>query len=462
VLGVLVAVAVVALAFALFAWPRGALRFDSVALARVGEPSFGGGGVRVSVRGVDGAVIPVILRADGRLWPTGRVAPGTRMVVEVVFRRPAWVGWVAGRAQRLRLELTAPSARLEQRWLRVRAGAPVRVSFDRPVRELELAGLGAPRLRLLPRPMRTVVLGRLGEAGSVGVSAVARTWEQMPPARSVTWFPPGGGARLLVAPKPGARLRLDTPLRLRFSEPVRGLLHGRLPALLPPVAGRWRTLDGHTLVFRPRGYGFGLDRRVRLTLPVAVERIGGPSEPTRTITWGTPAGSQLRLQQLLALSGYLPLRWTPAKTDAAPPTISTQVAAALDPPGGSFRWRYPSTPGELRALWSAGQPSEITRGAVMMFEDSHGLDVDGFAGTRVWQALIADAIAGKRRDSGYSYVYVHRGVPQSLNLWHDGHTILSSPGNTGVPAAPTQLGTFPVFEHIPIGTMSGTNPDGSH
>ena len=28
-------------------------------------------------------------------------------------------------------------------------------------------------------------------------------------------------------------------------------------------------------------------------------------------------------------------------------------------------------------------------------------------------------------------------------------------------AAPTQLGTFPVFEHIPVGTMSGTNPDGS-
>ena len=71
-------------------------------------------------------------------------------------------------------------------------------------------------------------------------------------------------------------------------------------------------------------------------------------------------------------------------------------------------------------------------------------------------------IDGKRRHGGYSYVYVHQTVPQSLNLWHNGHTILSSPGNTGVPAAPTQLGTFPVFEHIPIGTMSGTNPDGSH
>jgi hypothetical protein len=31
-----------------------------------------------------------------------------------------------------------------------------------------------------------------------------------------------------------------------------------------------------------------------------------------------------------------------------------------------------------------------------------------------------------------------------------------------VPAAPTELGTFPVFEHLAGTTMSGTNPDGSH
>jgi lipoprotein-anchoring transpeptidase ErfK/SrfK len=98
----------------------------------------------------------------------------------------------------------------------------------------------------------------------------------------------------------------------------------------------------------------------------------------------------------------------------------------------------------------------------MMFEDTHGLTVDGLTGSQVWRALIGDAVAGKRRTVGYSYVYVHRNLPQSLNLWHDGHVILSSPGNTGVPSAPTQLGTYPVFEHIPVGTMSGTNPDGSH
>jgi hypothetical protein len=98
----------------------------------------------------------------------------------------------------------------------------------------------------------------------------------------------------------------------------------------------------------------------------------------------------------------------------------------------------------------------------MRFQDTHHLEVDAFAGPAVWRALVADTIAGRRRTDGYSYVYVHRDTPQLLTLWHDGHTVLTSPGNTGVPAAPTELGTFPVFEHLASTTMSGTNPDGSH
>jgi peptidoglycan hydrolase-like protein with peptidoglycan-binding domain len=143
-------------------------------------------------------------------------------------------------------------------------------------------------------------------------------------------------------------------------------------------------------------------------------------------------------------------------------TPAAELQAAVDPPKGRFSWRYPGTPNELQALWSEGSANQITRGAVMMFQDTHGLDVDAIPGAMVWHALLADAIAGKHHDGGYSYVYVHSRVPQSLTLWHDGQTVLTSPGNTGVPAAPTQLGTFPVFEHIPVGTMSGTNPDGSH
>jgi hypothetical protein len=99
---------------------------------------------------------------------------------------------------------------------------------------------------------------------------------------------------------------------------------------------------------------------------------------------------------------------------------------------------------------------------VMMFQDDHQLPVDAIAGPRVWHEVLADAVAGVRRTDGYSYVYVHRNVPQLLTLWHNGRVVLTSPGNTGVAAAPTALGTWPVFEHIPVGRMSGTNPDGSH
>jgi hypothetical protein len=166
-------------------------------------------------------------------------------------------------------------------------------------------------------------------------------------------------------------------------------------------------------------------------------------------------------EQLLAEAGYLPVDWTPDGDDAAL-TPQAQARAAVDPPAGSFSWRYPNSPHELTDLWKPGQANQIMRGAVMMFQDTHHLQVDSFAGPAVWRALLADVMAHKRRDSGYSYVYVHRSVPQKLTLWHNGHTVLTSPGNTGVPAAPTDLGTFPVFEHIPVGTMSGNNPDGSH
>ena len=33
----------------------------------------------------------------------------------------------------------------------------------------------------------------------------------------------------------------------------------------------------------------------------------------------------------------------------------------------------------------------------MMFQDEHDLTVDGIAGPKVWRALLADAIANKRR-----------------------------------------------------------------
>jgi peptidoglycan hydrolase-like protein with peptidoglycan-binding domain len=219
-------------------------------------------------------------------------------------------------------------------------------------------------------------------------------------------------------------------------------------------------LDAHTLAFRPRGLGFALGTAVQVVLPRAVHLARQPGAAlTTTLQWQVPAGSTLRLQELLAQLGYLPLDWKPA-ADAAPASLGAELVAARSPPPGHFSWRYHHTPKVLQKLWRAGHANVITRGAVMTFQHRHGLVVDGLPGPLFWQALIADAVAGKRRTVGYSYVFVHRKLPQSLNLWHNGHVILKSPGNTGVPAAPTALGTFPVFEHVASGTMAGTNPNG--
>jgi hypothetical protein len=268
----------------------------------------------------------------------------------------------------------------------------------------------------------------------------------------------------VASPSPGARLSPATPLRLTFAEPVDQALGSARPTFSPSIAGRWTRPDSHTLKFTPSGLGAGFDAHEQLQLPRAVA-ITGPSgaalRTTRQVEWATLPGSTLRLQQLLAGAGYLPVTWSPAGRPVAR-SEAAQVRAAVDPPAGSFDWRYADTPPELRRQWTAGEANAITRGAVMKFQDEHKLPVDAVAGRAVWRALLADAIAGRRTSGGYSYVYVHRAVPQKLTLWHAGHVVITSPGNTGIPAAPTQLGTFPVFEHLAVTTMSGTNPDGSH
>jgi L,D-transpeptidase catalytic domain len=268
----------------------------------------------------------------------------------------------------------------------------------------------------------------------------------------VTWFPAGATPTAIVTPAPGATLTPTSPITVAYS---------RAPAAMPTLSadghGRWRHVDTHTVRYAPGGAGFGLGTHVELTLPGGARLATGAT----TTSWTVPPGSTLRLQQLLADQGYLPLTWQPAGAPVAR-TAAAQRRAAVDAPKGSFSWRFANTPSALKRLWSSASPNDITRGAVMAFESDHGLDVDGLVGPRVWATILAAEMTGKRNAAGYSYVLVHRHVPQSLTLWHDGQTVLTTPANSGVPAAPTQLGTFPVYLRLRTQTMTGTNPDGSH
>ena len=413
---------------------------DGSALARVRTELFAGQVASVRAFAPDGTAIPLAV-SHGRLTPRERLAPGETVSVRVVVRRPSWSAWVLGKERREKLTVQTPVAHVVDRWPSSR-----RIRFDIPVSAVKVGA------RRVPAGSRTVVIPSTRTAGAVNVAAAARPWEKLGPAVRVTWFPKSDRPVVLADPKPGAELDPLEPLRLTFSRSVSSVLGDDHPRLSLRQQGRWVQPDSHTLVFRPSGDGapFNADETVRFPTPVDV--LGGT-------TWHVAPASFLRLQQLLAQQGYLPVDWTGA--DVAQ-TKRAQVAAATEAPEGKFSWRYENTPAELQALWNPGKPDTVTRGAVMMFQHDHGLTVDAIAGPKVWHELIADAVAGKRRTDGYSYVYVHRNVPQLLTLWHNGEVVLTSPGNTGVPAAPTQLGTWPVFEHIPVGRMSGRNPDGTH
>jgi hypothetical protein len=455
-------VILLAAAGGVWGWSGARLSDDATALARVAVQPFGGRLVRASALGPDGKMIPLRVRS-GRLTPRVQLRPGERVTVDAVIRRPSWLAWAMGHQHEERLILRAPVARVAQRWLTVPVGSAATVRFDRPISAVAARTGGQPRFLPLRGQRRSIALPHQSAAGSIELAVAPRPWERLGSTIVVSWFPPARTPVLVSSPVPGARLTPAAPIRLTLSKPVATVFGSKQPKLSPPTRGHWRQLDSHTLVFDPSGFGPGLATDLHLRLPQAVAIAparGNRLRMTRLLTWSVQPGSVLRLQQLLAQAGYLPLAWQ----ESGPPVARTppaELRAAIYPPNGRFTWRYPNIPRELRALWTAGQPNQITRGAVMMFEHDHSLAVDGLPGQRVWQALLSDAIEGRRRTSGYSYVYVHSSIPQSLTLWHDGQTILSSPGNTGVPAAPTQLGNFPVFEHIPVGTMSGTNPDGS-
>ncbi len=435
---------------------------DGDALARITLP-LGGGRIEnlSAVTGPHSTPVPVALRG-GRVWPTGTIPAGERIEIDLVVRRPGGVAWLTGARQHLQLSVQAPVAALSAQYVTLKPGQPLEVSFAEPVSEVSYGAPGHLERAALGAGERVVTLPHSGSAGSVWVSAVPRSWE-MAPAKLISWFPAGAVASAIASPSPGTRLKPDASIMLTFSKPIDQALGTGRPPVSPATPGTWHELNSHTIVFQPAGGGYGLGAHVTVALPAGVSLLGGTHSGSGTIgSWRVPPGSTLRLQQLLAQLGYLPLDFSPASAPVAPTEVAEETAA-VDPPAGNFSWRYPNTPSDLRAMWAPGTAGELTRGAVMAFENDHGLAADGDPGPLVWKALIAAVLAGQRSTFGYTFVEVRKATsPQSLTLWHNGQTVLSTVVNTGIPSAPTASGTFAVYEHLRVTTMSGTNPDGSH
>lgn len=447
---------------AAFALSGSSVSAESSALAKVEIQTFGGSVESVRATGPKGKEIPVALQG-GRVVPKQRLLPGEPVTVEVVVKRPSWVGWLAGSSSTATLQMRAPVAHVRARWLTVAKGSAPRVSFDRPVKVVSYGTPGELKHRHFAHPHRSFSLGHQASAGSVVVAAAVAPWERLGRFHTVTWFPASGGAAVAATPAAGSDVTPSTPLTLTFSKPVAKVLGSEKPKLSPEVAGHWAQVDRHTLVFHPKGFGVPFDTTVKAELPQQVEVVqaDGSTKSASEIEWTVPAGSPVRLQQLLAQAGYLPVEWKPTG-GAVAKTPEAQVHAAIVPPAGHFSWRYHNTPAALKELWEAGKENTLTEGAVMRFQDEHGMETDGVAGPAVWEALMKAAIAGERSANGYNYVYVSETIPETVKVWHNGKFVVEGAANTGIPGAETELGTFPVFEHLEETTMSGENPDGSH
>jgi hypothetical protein len=272
---------------------------------------------------------------------------------------------------------------------------------------------------------------------------------------------------LSVTPAGGARdANGGDPITLKFSSALSP--QTPLPTLTPSIKGSWQ-VSGATAAFTPSS-GYVAGTTVTVKIPggedgmLGAAASAGALKKSSSTTFTTGAYSTLRLQQLLAQLGYLPLNWTPgnpASGTIADTDASAQLAAAYDPPAGTFTFK-PGYPSALTSQWQAGTDNILVNGAVRAFEFNSGLTMDGIAGPEVWADLLKAVAKDQTNPSGYSYALTTQGSSdESLQVWHDGKRVLETPVNTGIPASPTVDGTFPVYLKYTVTQMQGLNPDGT-
>lgn len=249
-----------------------------------------------------------------------------------------------------------------------------------------------------------------------------------------------------------------------------------LPTLSPKISGSWQ-VAGDTATFTP-SYGFLPGTNVTVRIPGGNGGVQGAAAATGTlktsqsVSFTTGSFSTLRMQQVLAQLGYLPLDWAPDGSTASPAVpagepavpagdLNAQVSAAYAPPSGTFSFQ-PGYPGRLTDQWRTGSDNMLDQGAIRAFQYNQGLTMDGVAGPQFWSYLLKAAAHDQRNPNGYSYALATQGSSnESLQVWHNGNRILNTPVNTGIPQSPTADGTFPVYERLQFQIMKGTNPDGS-
>jgi lipoprotein-anchoring transpeptidase ErfK/SrfK len=196
--------------------------------------------------------------------------------------------------------------------------------------------------------------------------------------------------------------------------------------------------------------------------------------------------------QLLAILQYLPVSFQPNGSAPVTTTTSTTTTTTLEPStststststttttlapttpatptildptklqSGSYVWRFRLLEKTLRPLWRVGTNNVVLQGALMNFQLTHNLNTTGTMNSTTWHELVGAAVKSQVDPLAYNYVYVRQTLPELLKLYVNGKIKYVTYVNTGVSAAPTQSGTYPVYERFLTTTMSGVEPDGT-
>jgi len=289
------------------------------------------------------------------------------------------------------------------------------------------------------------------------------------PAHATKPLQPAASLQLLsMTPAAGSKhVNGASPIRVQFSSPLAP--GSPMPTLSPSIPGTW-AVQGNAAVFTPK-VGYFENTKVTVKIPGglagtvsaagATAGDGGTLGSDVTQSFTTGSFSTMRLQQVMAQLGYLPMTWKPASGAAISPTDArAQLGAAYSAPAGTFSWQG-SWPWTLRSQWKAGKYSILNVGAVRAFESVNGMTMDGSAGKTVWTKLLKAEAKGQQNPNGYTYALANQHYPINLTIWHNGKVVLHSLANTGIPASATVDGTFPVYLKYVFSHMKGTNPDGS-
>ncbi len=307
-----------------------------------------------------------------------------------------------------------------------------------------------------------------------GAQAASRRGAGLTAPLRVLSISPGDGADPVTA---------ADPVRVVFSAALAPT--SPLPTFSPTVAGRWHAVGGGAMVFTP-AVPFGPATEVTLQVPAGSSGVrsaaGGMLAGPATAVFQAGGWSTLRLEQLLAQLGYLPLTWTPDSGIPGQPgggavtvsygqrpssggtpaggTPAGGTPAGGTPASGVFSWQG-SYPSALTGLWQPGQPGVILTGALMAFQADHGLPMTGTATRGLWRALLDAVLRGQRNPHGYAYALADKALPETLTVWHDGSIVSRGLANTGAAATPTADGTFPVYLRARSQVMRGLMPNGS-